>query len=243
MSSLAFGLPPSLGRAAWDLARELATIVDRVDFETVVPFTSYAALEDALRRGEVHAAWAPPLVCARVEAAGSPAVLRGVRAGEVTYRSVLVCRRDGGFPLEALRRGTYRPRVAWVDALSMAGYLLPRAHLRGIGVPWQSAFLQQRMLGSYAACLDALLGQEADLTAVYPGALGARAGQVNVLATTAASPTDAVVISPAVSGELAAHLRAALGQLRARRSFAAVFGVDGFDEPPPGTYAPLLALG
>lgn len=247
-----FGLPPSLGREpSWELARELAALLDASGFSMVVPCKSYQELERGLFAGELDAAWAPPYVCARVEAAGGSIALRGVRGDERTYRSVLVTRAQDAFELDELLAGRVRPRVAWVDRGSTAGYLLPRAHLRGLGLALDAAFVQQALLGSYAACIDALLGFETDLTALFLGARGLdywgpKAQRLRALAHTAEVPNDAVVISPALSTERGVRLLAQLGRLLAqpasRRTITSILQVDDFDRPPPGTYAPVLRL-
>lgn len=252
MPRLSFGLPPSLGRVgAWELARDLATVLHGAGFSTVVPFRTYAEIEQHLFTGEIDVAWAPPVVCARVEAAGGHVALRGVRAGATSYRSVLVARAQDAFDLDVLDRGAFRPRAAWVDKASLAGYVLPRAYLRSLGLSLDTAFLQQVLLGSYSACVDALLGFETDLTALFVRAeglepiWGPKAARMKELAFTDEVPNDGVVISPNLAPERAAIAAQQLVRLLAspaRSVIAAMFQVDTFDEPPPGTYAPVLKL-
>lgn len=249
---LSFGLPPSLGRVgAWELARDLATVLHGAGFSTVVPFRTYGAIEQHLFTGEIDVAWAPPMVCARIEAAGGRVPLRGVRGGATSYRSVLVSRAQDAFDLDILDRGAFRPRAAWVDKASLAGYVLPRAYLRGLGLSLDTAFLQQALLGSYSACVDALLGFETDLTALFVRAdglepiWGAKAKRMTELAYTEEVPNDGVVISPNLTPDRTALVAQQLGRLLAspaRAVISAMFQVDTFDEPPPGTYAPVLKL-
>lgn len=248
-----FGLPPSLGKEpSFELARELASVLDRAGFSMVIPSKSYEDLEQKLRSGAVDVAWGPPSVCARIEAAGGAVLLRGVRGEERTYRSALVARAQDVIDLEVLGKGTFRPRVAWVDKSSSGGYLLARSHLRRIGVPVERAFLQQSMLGSYTACIDALLSFETDLAALFVGKAGLeplwgpRAKRLKALAFTEDVPNDGVVLSPAVAPERAALLREKLDLLLAaagpRKQVTSMLKVDDFDEPPAGTYAPILRL-
>jgi phosphonate transport system substrate-binding protein len=247
------GLPPSLGREpSWELARELASLLDHSGFSMVVPCKSYEDLEQQLFSGAVDVAWGPPYVCARVEAAGGAIILRGVRDDERTYRSAIVARSQDMFDLDSLDKGAFRPRAAWVDRSSVGGYLLARAHLRRLGIAVDRAFLQQAMLGSYSACIDALLGFETDLSAVFVGKTGleplwgARSRKLRVLAYTEEVPNDGVVLSPALAADRAALLRERLSQILATPSLGkqvtTMLQVDGFDEPPPGTYAPVLKL-
>lgn len=247
------GLPPSLGREpSWELARELAALLHRHGFAMVIPCKSYEDLEQRLFSGGLDLAWGPPIVCARVEAAGGAILLRGVRGEERTYRSALVARAQDVFDLDALGQGAFRPRAAWVDRASVGGYLLARAHLRRLGIPVDRAFLQESMLGSYAACIDALLGFETDLSALFVGGQGleplwgVKARRLKVLAFTEEVPNDGLVLSPTLSPERAEALREKLDRLRAapasRRELTAMFHVDDFDAPPPGTYASVLKL-
>lgn len=247
------GLPPSLGREpAWAIARELAALLDGAGFATVVPHKTYEELEAELGAGAVDVAWCPPIVCARIEAAGGAVLLRGVRGDERSYRSAIVIRAQDTFNLDTIARGVYRPRAAWVDASSVGGYLLARAHLLQQGIQPERAFLQQSMLGSYAACIDALLSYETDVSALFvgqaglPALWGPRARRLKPLALTGEVPNDGVVLSPALPPDRAQLVREKLGRVLAvpalRAQLTAMFKVDDFDAPPPGTYAPVLRL-
>ena len=251
-----FGLPPSLGvQPVRELAREFADVLYAAGFSTVLPMKTYEALQAALIAGEIDAAWGPPIVCARVEAAGGAVGLRALRGGAATYRAALVSRANDVFDVTSLTAGVFRPRAVWVDRWSMAGYLLPRALLRAHGLDLAAALLGERLVGSYAACIDALLDFEADLTSTFisavPGATLAqawpdRAHRLKMIALSDASPNDGVVLSPALAPPRTQALLAGLDKLlanaRSRGVLAASFKVDGFDRPPPATYAPLLAL-
>ena len=248
-----FGLPPSLGtEPVWALAREFADLLYDIGFSTVVPYKTYEALHTAVLAGDVDAAWGPPLTCARVEEAKGIVVLRAVRGGATTYRAALVSRSQDTFEISTLGQGTFRPRVAWVEASSVGGYLLPRAYLRAAGIDIDTAFLNQRMLGSYSACIDALFDFESDLTSVFvrssdfAATWGSRAQRLRVLGYTEESPNDGVVISPSVSDErrdaLVNGLEFLIGKDSSRKVLTSMFTTDGFDVPPKGTYIPLLAL-
>ncbi|MBL0216264.1 MAG: PhnD/SsuA/transferrin family substrate-binding protein [Myxococcales bacterium] len=233
-----------------ELAREFADVLFGASFETIIPFKTYEALQQAVLAGEVDAAWGPPLVCARVEAAGGMVALRAVRHGEVTYRSVLLVRVQDQYELAALRTGEARPRAVWVDASSMGGYLLPRAHLRKAGIDPATAFLTERMLGSYTACFDAVLDADADLTASFLGKTeletmwGDKMRRLRPLAYSDEVPNDGVVLAPGLSSAqraaLVGNLRKLLANARSHDVLCSVFTVTGFEQPPPGTYAPVL---
>lgn len=250
-----FALPPSLGEGpVRELARRFADVLYGAGFTTVVPMKGYAQLERALLDGEVDAAWGPPIVCARVEAAGGRVVLRAVRYGATTYRSVLVCREGDPLDLRTLGSTDRTLRAAWVDEWSMGGYVLPRHHLRSRGIDLATAFEEERLLGSYAACLEQVLELEADVTAIYANRrglgyqdiCGERAFELRTLAYTAESPNDGVVISPRLDPAIADELVGGLHRLIAHPTslgvLAETFEVDGFDQPVPGTYSPLLGF-
>jgi ABC-type phosphate/phosphonate transport system substrate-binding protein len=251
-----FALPPSLGEGpVKELALRFADVLYGAGFTTVVPMKSYEQLEQALLDGEVDAAWGPPIVCARVESAGGRVVLRAVRYGAVTYRSVLVCRAADRMDIRTLGKPGSRPaRAVWVDRWSMGGFILPRYHLRMRGVDLAAAFDEERLLGSYNACLEEVLELEADVTASfasrrglgYAEICGERAFELRTLAYTDESPNDGVVLSPRISPEDAQGLVGGLHRLISLPAslgvLAETFEVDGFDQPPVNSYSPLLAL-
>ena len=216
---------------------------------------SYAELEKALLEGEAHAAWGPPIVCARVESAGGEVALRAVRYGALTYRSVLLCRSDRDVNLKRLGyAGLPRLRAAWVNAYSMGGYILPRHHLRQLGLDLAETLGEERFLGSYHACFEAVLNGAADITASYAtrrgfghvNLCGARATELRMLAYSDECPNDGVVLSPRLSADQRrAHQQAfqyLIADPRSLEALCQTFDVNGFDRPPPGTYSPLRAL-
>ncbi len=253
---LCFALAPSLGKEpVRELARQFADVLYGAGFDTVVPFKSYAELEAALLSGEVDAAWGPPIVCARVEAAGGKVAMRAVRYGATTYRAVLVCRSGDDLDVHDLGKpGDRRPRAVWVDKWSMGGFILPRAYLRSKGVDPATAFVSERVLGSYEACFNEVLEGDADLTASFAGRRGLgyvelcgdRAFQLRTIAYTPDCPNDAVVLGStldaAQSKKLIDGLRGLLGTPTSKEILATMFDVDDFDVPPANTYSPLLAL-
>lgn len=208
-SAFRFGLPPSLPvapvpGATGRLTRVLSAIVGRQ--VSMVQAPDYDALTDAVRRGDVDAAWAPPLVAARAEALGARIVARPLRRGSVRSRSALLVRIDSSLQLETLG-GTI---AAWVDRTSLAGHLLPMGWLRDRGLEPGKLFGQQLFLGSYQACIDALLGGDADVAALFAPPEGhdlrqaveevapGRAAEVRVLACTMPALHEAWVVAPHV---------------------------------------------
>src|SRR6185369_649812 len=104
-SPFRFGLPSSLPvapapGATARLTRVVSGIVGRQ--VSVVQCHDYDALTEALRRGDVDAAWAPPMVAARAEALGARILVRPLRRGSVRSRSALLVRADSPLQLETL---------------------------------------------------------------------------------------------------------------------------------------------
>lgn len=224
-SAFRLGLPPSLPAApgpgaAGRLTRVLSGIVGGP--VRLVVFAEYDALTEALRRSEVDAAWAPPLVAARAEALGARVLVRPVRRGSVRSRAALLVRADASLQLETLGGST----AAWVDRASLSGHLLPLAWLRERGLDPGRLFGQQLFLGSYQAALEALLGGEADLASVFAPPEGydlrqsveevapGRSQAVRVLACTMPALHDAWVVAPHVPVPEALRLERGLLSIR-----------------------------
>src|SRR5579871_2707870 len=127
--ALRFGVPPSGGLVAGDerlesLAELLRTAVGGE--VTIALASSYQDLGRRMQFGELDLCWAPPFVCARLEALGFAVLLRGVRNGASTYRSALLAANPA-----ATVPWLKGKRPAWIDRDSVSGYLLPLAFLKG----------------------------------------------------------------------------------------------------------------
>lgn len=201
--------PPSLGRArigaraevlAASLSRRLGTSV------AVEVARSYAEIERRILDGSIELAWAPPVVCARVEKS-SLAILKAVRGGQASSRAAIVCRADDPTELAALAG----KRAAWVDPLSTGGFLLAAVELGAAGVDPGS--LEARHHGSYQAALLAVLAGDADIASVYVRGdgeqdvervleehVGPRAVGLRVVAMTGEAPPDGLVFTRAARG-------------------------------------------
>jgi ABC-type phosphate/phosphonate transport system substrate-binding protein len=248
-----FGLPPSLGKEpVFEMAREFADVLYGAGFTSVIPYKSYEALQQALFAGDIDAAWGPPVICARVEAAGGVIAQRAIRRGSTTYRSALVNRRQDRWDLSVVRSGAFRPRAVWVDEWSMGGYLLARAQLRREGVELNTQLLNERWLGSYTACFDSLNEYDGDITASFVGTAGgletiwgSRVERLHILVLSEESPNDGIVLAPKLEERRVLALRDSLQRVLDSRASHQVlcqqFSVEGFDIPPQNTYAPLIA--
>ncbi len=206
-SHVRFALPPTLGPDAHARARQLQTHLAAAlgrDTEVVVPPT-YEQLARELLGGKVDAAWAPPFVCARIEAMGVRVLVRGVRGGASVYRAALVTRADAPLTLETLP-GTV---AAWSDRDSVGGYLLPMAFLREKGLDPARLFARQDFVGNYRRALEAVHVGDAQVTSVFapaahtgtPDGTGLsevwpeQATAFRVLGFTDEAPNDGVAVS------------------------------------------------
>lgn len=255
---LRFALPPSLGPSvardrADRLERFLTRALSRPVEVTVAP--SYDALSKDVLSSRVDAAWAPPFVCARMEAMGVRVLVRGVRRGSSAYRSVLLCRVKSGITLERLSG----QRAAWVDQESIGGYLLPLALLKARGIDPARTFFSQSFFGSYRDALDAVHGGRADVGSIFcaPAAVDAswtesveevlpgRSRDFTAIAFTDESPNDGVVVSMMTSEEITSLLERALIDLSTSPDSSLLtdtFRADRFEPAPRLGYRALYRV-
>ncbi|MBZ4330494.1 phosphate/phosphite/phosphonate ABC transporter substrate-binding protein [Corallococcus sp. AS-1-12] len=258
--SFRFGLPPSLGsETARERAERLASFLQRAlgKLVEVNVATSYETLAKDLLSGRADAAWAPPFVCARMEAMGVRVLARGVRRGMSSYRSALVGRAGSGLTLEKLKGAT----AAWVDRDSVAGYLLPSAFLKTQGLEPSRAFVSQQFTGSYQGALEAVLEGRADVTSVFcpPASTGltfttgvedvlgpGMGAKFELLAYTDEAPNDGVPVAMGLPAPLVTALEAALLGLPSTPDGQAllrdIFNADRFEVAPRMGYRALYRV-
>ena len=93
---------------------------------------SYDKLAGQMKEGEVHVAWAPPLVALDLERDEAAKIrLCSRRAGRTDYTSVLFAKAGSGISSIADVKGK---RAAWVAKESSAGYVGPRLKLLAEGI-------------------------------------------------------------------------------------------------------------
>ena len=249
-----FLLPPSLGdMRATARAELLQTWFRRWLGEdvrvTVAP--SYTELEGRISRAEVEMAWAPPLVCARVEAKAR-AILKAVRAGSSTYRAALVARLTRR--LDVTAEALSGARAAWVDPLSTAGYLLPIAFLRSKGIDPDRVLGGQSFAGSYRTALRAVITGEADFAPIYtPDAseisaqeslsecVGIDRAQLAPFAYSGDAPNDGLIVTSKLSrGDAESFVRRLTPFALATHGanlLLAVLAADRLERADPGEYS------
>lgn len=217
-----FALPSTLGPVARELASQLQThLASALGRETeVVVGATYEQLARELLSGKADAAWAPPFVCARIEAMGVRVLVRGVRSGASTYRAALLTRADSTLTAKDLQGAT----AAWTDRDSVGGYLLPMAWLKEQGIEAGKTFAAQNFVGSYRQALEALAAGKADVTSIFAGSaksgqpdhLGidevwpGKTGEFRVLGFTEEAPNDGVAVSMNAPQQVVADLEKTL---------------------------------
>ncbi len=246
-----FGLPP-YAVDTFIKTDDLKGILKGVGFGTFKPMNTYGDLIRDLLQGRVHAAWATPHVCATVEEHGGRVVVRALRQGMATYRSVLFARKDRQLTVDLLKG----LKAAWPDAQSMSGYVLPRTLLFAMGHDPVRELHKDVFLGSFKACVEAVLDKRADISATDASAsdaarkvdgfevlAGPRAGELVALAYTPDCPHGGIILSPQLKPGLADKIANKLLDLMHDQDVVgrvtAALGVDSFEVPPEKTYAAL----
>ena len=257
-NAVRFALPSSLGPEtqvrAQQLQAHLAAALGR-DTEVIVAAT-YEQLARELLAGKVDAAWAPPFVCARIEAMGVRVLVRGLRNGQSAYRAALLTRKDSNVTLDTLKGTT----AAWSDRDSVGGYLLPMAFLRDRGLDPAKTFHQQDFVGNYRDALEAVLAGKADVTSVFapPAREGApdetglaelwpeKQNQFRVLGFTEEAPNDGVAVSMSAASTTVTELEKTLLSLHLTPAGATVlkdcFHADKFELAPRMGYRALYRV-
>lgn len=260
-TSFRFALPPSLGsESARERADLFAAFLQRALGRAVEVHVAanYETLAKDLLSGRADAAWAPPFVCARMEAMGVRVLVRGVRRGGTSsYRSALVCRAGRGLSVDKLK-GTL---AAWVDRDAVAGYLLPTAYLKTQGVEPARAFSSQQFTGSYRASLQAVLSGAADVTSVFcpPASTGltytsgvedvlgkGMGAKFDLIAYTDEAPNDGVLVAMTVPPPQVESLEKALLGLQAspegQKLLSDIFNAEKFEPAPRMGYRALYRV-
>jgi ABC-type phosphate/phosphonate transport system substrate-binding protein len=258
---LTFLLPPSLGKAKTAARAEILTqslSAELGEAATVIVPVDYLELEARALDGSAQIFWGPAAVCARVEASAR-AIFKVVRNGHAAYRSVLIVRKRARKEDDLTVGRLAGLRVAWVDRLSIGGYLLAADLLARRGLEPDKAFASQTFCGSHPAAATAVLMGTADVAAVTTtGAdeasirtalqmyIGPAASKLAAIAVTDESPTDGVVLSAKLSAADAQRITAKLfPEGRGHRSpsfLRTAMDAEGFVKARPGEYQPLLRL-
>jgi phosphate/phosphite/phosphonate ABC transporter binding protein len=219
----------------------------------VTRFGTYAALVDAIREGELELAWLPPVAYLRASRSSEVHLLLGlVRSDSASFASTLFAAAGGGITTLADLAGRH---VAWVDAWSAAGYLVPRGMLRAAGLDPERLFASQTIAGSHAAVLDAVRTGLVDVGATYCSvdaqrrlvrAPWGRDPGLKAVACSEQIPGDAICAAGALpleqARELVRPLQALAEQPATAALIAQVFGAERFTEVDAGHYAQIARV-
>jgi phosphate/phosphite/phosphonate ABC transporter binding protein len=212
----------------------------------------YHRLLEAMDVGHVDVAWLPPILAATamIRGLGVPFALP-VRGGVTSYSTALFARQDS-----SIRdvRDLSGARAAWVDRQSASGYLLIRAHLRGLGIDLERAIAADRFTGSHEEVAQAVLDGSADVGASYLhlDALAERPvraawgdAPVRVLAHAGPIPADVIARSRRLDDKAQRRIEQALVSAhspRLREASRVLLGAEGFALPRPGHLDAVAAL-
>lgn len=249
-AALKFALSSPLGpeqarKDALDLSALLTGALHQPVEAQVAPHDELPLL---LAQGKVDLAWLS--ASQYVRAAPAVPVAKALRGGLPFYRSAIFARKGAVKRLTDLKG----KRLAFVSAQSGAGYLRALQVLTSAGFT-EADLRGRKFLGDHAAVCKAVLDGEADAGATFAndgrgGALagcqetvGARAGELHVLATSDPIPNDVIAARPGAATALVADVRSALFSLsrtpEGREKLRAIFHADGFVAADDGDYAPL----
>ena len=175
--------------------------------EKFVPYfaPSYRDLASALAQGSIGVAWMPPIPAVDIEENGHGSVLAlPSRKGQATYHAALITRKGGPKTIEECKGKS----VAWVDAESASGYVIPRLHLASLGIDVQHFFGKETFVRTHIGVVEAVLASRAEVGATYcnfapdgkrvinagwTDADGTNPRPVEVLASAGPIPNDAIV--------------------------------------------------
>jgi ABC-type phosphate/phosphonate transport system substrate-binding protein len=236
------------------LSRVCAAIGERTGRPTHAELIdSYGQLSERVAAGELHVAWAPPLMVqslAQRRLAKTVACPR--RQGGLAYHAALFTRARSRFRTAPELVGA---RAAWVDSASLSGYVVARRWLQQNGIDPERMFAKQTKLKTHSAVSRAVIGGEADVGATYANLdpssggianagwseIGAGEGDVHVIATIGPVPADSIVVSTRVPEPMREQIAAALCSLggSALAAVRVLFRAERFERPPPG-YLPSL---
>lgn len=192
-------------------ARRIVPLVEYLSKTTGIEieleiFEDYETELEALLAGRVDLAWVSPTmyVRSRIALKVEPLV-RDIRSGTSTYRSVLVVAKDSS--VKALK-DLEGARVGFVRETSTSGNVFPRAYLFQNSIEPETFFASTEFSGSHAKSLLGVRQGRYDAVFVEDGALDeaqrAHPGTFRILDTVATIPHGPIVAHPSVDPELQA---------------------------------------
>ncbi len=257
MSSWGFGIVRAETMSAPQAAlAEICDLVSAATGEKFAPLfaSSYRDLAAALGDGRAGIAWMAPIPAIELEDKGQGLVLAlPARKGLATYHAALITRKGGPRTIKECEG----KRVAWVDAESASGYVIPRIHLASLGLDPKTFFGSETFQRTHEAVVDAVVTGRAELGATFcnfaPGTTrvvnagwtdveGAKPRAVELLASAGPIPNDAIVGSSKLPLPLRASVTRFLldaGGARGKRLFEQLLRATEFRVFPAGHFDPL----
>jgi len=221
-------------------------------------FTDYEQLAKAVEHNDIHVAVMGPLAYLRIDPkTKARALLRTVRRGHSTYRSVLFAKPGSKLDSLAVLKKAKGLKVGWVDASSATGYLVPKATLLQNGIDPVQIFTVQDFAGSHDAVCKGVFEGKWDVGATFSddarletptasgcfGALGQKAQALTIIAPSPAIPNDLLVVSPAFDASDAAKLADAARKLSSsaagKKVLTQAFLAEGVDDVAAADFEPL----
>lgn len=216
--------------------------------------TDYSGVVEAMRSGKVDVAFFPPGAYVLAEKqAHAKVILKSMFGGKALYYSAIIALKKRGFKsLKDLRGKTF----AFVDDSSTSGSIYPRLMLKNAGLDAKRDFRLAINAGSHDAVLLSVLHGKVDAGATYANDPQGRESawsvmlkdpkqraQVQVLAISAAIPSDNIAVRGDLDPRIVAQVRKAFLDLSAtaagRARIKEIYHVDGFTTAEPSDYAPV----
>ena len=213
---------------------------------------SYDKLVTRMKEGNVHVAWAPPLVAIELERETKARIrLCSRRAGQVEYMCALFVPKTSDIKTLADLKGK---RVAWVAKESSAGYVVPRLKIAASGLDPETLFSEETFRRTHEAVVRGVLKGEADVGATYASfekgskepissgwlEAGVTNAEVTIIATAGPIPSDVIAMAASLPEETAQLLTDALKDLGA--SLKTLLNADSFELPQDGHFDALREL-
>lgn len=234
---------------------ELCSFMTEVTGERFAPVfvANYRELARGLEAGTIGVAWMPPIPAIDIEEKGSGTVIAlPARKSGITYYAAFIVHRGGPRTLLECEG----KRVAWVDAESASGYVIPRLHLASQGFDVQTFFGQETFAGSHSAVVEAVSTGRVDvgatfcnidpaskrvLNAAWTETDGRSLRPVEMITHTGAIPNDAIIAATKLPLPVRSSLTRWLLQLGAREKdlFQKLLRAAEFRVVQPAHFHPL----
>lgn len=213
---------------------------------------TYDKLVGGMRDGDVHVAWAPPLLAIDLERDDAAKIrLCSRRAGKADYSSALFVKADSALESLADLKGK---RAAWVAKESSAGYVVPRLKLMAEGLVPDELLGEQTFRRTHEAVVRAVMSGDADVGATFASFAGSEkqpvssgwldAGykndEVRILAVAGPIPADVIAVSTKLQSEQADRITDAMRDLG--DPIRKLLNADAFDMPEQSHFDELRRL-